>query len=872
VTIPIPRFSSRLTSFTAADKQVYTWKVIGIPDSTHSSLSATSIKVIADSDFGSHNGIGIFTLADRMPDFASQIVQNPIVQNNPVDQFSDRDNDMFPDWLEKAFGTSPDDPGSYPNFTLDSDQDGYADFLELFSGSKVDNAESKPQDTDPADLIPDMLQKRPEWRPELAFDDDKDGFPNQIEMIFRTDPRNNTSKPSISIKASAPVGTYFGGIRLNGQNWKRINFSLLSDTTGDFVFVDTTELEGIARNGVDLSVNCIWNNGEWVFYLGIVNGPNSGKFIKVRFHREGNNLRGPIDLADSKNGGGPYIGEFFASMDSIKDFNNLTNGLTNPIIINQNPQGTVNIGPPPADQVKRPDSGSVDMKLVMTFTVGEIPNVKVVLPDDSIFSDKPFWAPGQFPSLGFNLPGSTKQYRIEGNYHKINNPNGDTLVLVGIIEFNQNNPSGGTFRQAFNFVVFTTGITDLRKPGGTWTGWYRKPFASTNIQQGPKPYIGSKDSVNAALAKTQNAGIIMETQQIVTFSSAVQQPNTNVWTVKVDTSTFFIMEKVGDFLNVMIKVIDGKQYIVLSKGTSVQQNPNTNPQPPVFFTGDSSVVVAALVQAHDTVKIATQIPIIIMINPQSLHREISPQTGMPGRWVANDLKNANHQIVFLANPANPQQLQIEQNRPVVNDVVIQQNPNTDPQNPITNPLQPVFFKGDSSMIIAALALVNDSVKIAAPNPIFIRVNRVTVRREASPQPDQPGRWIADDIVNVNHKIAFLANPANPLQLLLEQNKPVVHDVVMQPAGIVPFTGDTSLVRTVLNSSNNQIVLVGNSNPITINPASLVKMVDPQNPDNVGYIVSAAGNPIDRFLFLGQEQNPSMLKMNGQTPVCSKVTI
>jgi hypothetical protein len=56
----------------------------------------------------------------------------------------------------------------------------------------------------------------------------------------------------------------------------------------------------------------------------------------------------------------------------------------------------------------------------------------------------------------------------------------------------------------------------------------------------------------------------METQQIVTFSSAVQQPNTNVWTVKVDTSTFFIMEKVGDFLNVMIKVIDGKQYIVLS--------------------------------------------------------------------------------------------------------------------------------------------------------------------------------------------------------------------------------------------------------------------------------------------------------------------
>jgi hypothetical protein len=768
LTIPIPKFSSRLSSFAVNDSVVYTWKVIGIRDTTAGAISSgAQINIIADSDFGSHGGIGMFTLMDKMPDIAAQMVQMPPVQNNNmVDQFADRDNDMFPDWIEKAFGTSPDDPGSYPNFTLDTDLDGYADFLEQLSGTKTDDVSSTPLDINPKDNIPDTLQRRPEWRPELAKDDDKDGFPNQIEMIFGTDPWNAASKPSKSIKASVPVGKYFGGIRINGQNWKRINFSLLSDTTGNFVFVDTTELEGIARNGVDLSEKLLWSNGEWVYFLGIVNGPNTGKFIKVRFHRDGNNLRGPVDLTDTKNGGGQCVGEFFASMDSIKDFNNLNSPATNPVITNPNQQGAVNLGPPPADQIKRPDSGSIDMRLELLFADNSIPKVKVVLSDDSIISENLFWSPGQFPSLGFNLPQSPKQYRVEGNYHKITSPAGDTLVLMGIIEFNQTNPAGGNFRQAFNYVVFLSGVTDLRKPNGTWKGWYRKPTAATTTgQQGPNPYIGPKDSVDAALKRTSNTGVILETQQVVTISSAVQAPNMNIWTAKVDTSTYFIMEKMGDYLNIMIKDVGGKLCIALS-------------------------------------------------------------TKGPG----------------TVGPQNPPQ----------------------PQNPVMK-----FFGGDSAAIIAALTLSENSVKVAAPNPFTIKVSPQSLRKEPFGQPVQY-RWIISNAQKPEEKLTFLASDSTLTKLLIDQNMPVVNNVPMQPVNMAPFIGDTTIVRTALNASNNQVKFMDpNANPITINPATLSMMIDPQDPQKKGISVTAAGNPNDRFVFVADEQNPQALKMNGTFPVVFK---
>ena len=45
--------------------------------------------------------------------------------------------------------------------------------------------------------------------------------------------------------------------------------------------------------------------------------------------------------------------------------------------------------------------------------------------------------------------------------------------------------------------------------------------------------------------------------------------------------------------------------------------------------------------------------------------------------------------------------------------------------------------------------------------------------------------------------------------------------------------------------------------------------NPDNPDEFGYVVSAAGNPADEFIFMGDMQDPQVLLMNGNRPVVFK---
>ncbi|MBN1577097.1 MAG: hypothetical protein JW913_11125 [Chitinispirillaceae bacterium] len=753
LTIPIPRFGSRLTSFTVNDSEVYVWKVIGIGDTTPSVIQpGAPVYIIADSDFGSHRGIGIFTLMDEMPDIANTLTQFDPGAQQPDDRFADRDGDMFPDWIEKAFATSQDDPGNYPNFTLDTDLDGFPDFLEQFAGSDPEDAASKPEDKDPADNIPDALQRRPEWRPELNIDDDKDGFPNEVEMLFGTDAWNADSKPSKSIKASVPVNTYFGGIKIGDQAWKRINFSLLSDTTGDFAFIDTTELEGIARNGVDLTVKLLWNNGEWVFCLGLVNGPNTGKFIKVRFHQDGSTLRGPADLADMENGGGPCIGEFFASLDSIKDFNNIGGATTGPIV-NPDQQGPLNIGPPPMDRVKRPDSGSVDMTLVLSFAENGEPGVVAYVNIDTVSFDRPFWSPGQYPSIGCNAPESPNRYRLEGSLYRITNPAGtaDTLVLMGIIEFNGDDGNGGVFRENFDYIVFITGVNDPKRPAGTWNGWYTKPIGP--VSQGPNPFIGTKDSIDAALTRTGNKGLVMETQQIVTIASVAQEGN--IWTAKADTSAYFIMEKMGDFLSVMFKIIDDKPYIVLAgKG----QGMGPGPMMPLF-AGDSSTIVAALSASSNQVKVAAPNPFVITVDPATLRRE-QPQGAPEAQWVVAESGQTNHLVAFASVDNDPGTLRTEENKPVVIDIM-------------TGPGNMVPFTGDSTVIVAALNNSNNRVMPEGTNVNPIEVDPSSLKRMQDPGSTQQSGWVVSASGNAADEFIFMGDVQNPQTLVMNGTMPVV---------------------------------------------------------------------------------------------------
>lgn len=745
---PIPMFGARLSSFSVDDSDVYVWKVMGIKDSVASAISAGEpVHIIADSDFGSHRGIGIFTLLDEMPDIAMNLTQFDPAANTGDDRFADRDGDGYPDWIEKAFATSPDDPGDYPNFTLDTDQDGFADFMEIFAGSDPEDKESKPTDAEPKDNIPDALQTRPEWRPELNIDDDGDGFPTELEMIFGTDPWNPDSKPSKSIKAAVPVNTYYGGIRIGDQEWKRINFSLVSDTSGNFAVIDTTELKGIARGGVDLTVKLFWNNGEWVFFLGVVDGPNTGRFIKVRFHNDGMYLRGPVDLADMVNGGGPYIGEFVASVEEIDDFENI-GGPVDPMINPDDPDAPLNLGPPPMEMFDRPEDEREDMTLILAFPENAPPEVKVEIPDNTIEFENPFWAPGQFPALGCDAPNTSAMYHLEGNLHRIGDPasDDDSLVMVGVLEFDVEDPNGGIFRERYDYIVFLKNPDDARRPAGTWNGWLIKPQMMVN--QGPNPYIGPPDSVEAALSRTDNKGFVKETGEIVTIESTSQ--DMNIWTATSGEDSYFIMEEMGDFLSVMFEEVDGTLYIVLSSSGGGMGGPGE------LYSGDSASIVAALDASNNEVTVNAPNPFVITVDPSTLHKRTTLE-GMV-QWVVADAEMSDHRVIFLAVDGDPEQLRIE-DRPMVFEMM--------------NGPGPVPFEGDSMTIVTALENSNNEVQPDDPNASVLTVDPESLHRMPAPDGSDQFGWAVAVSDNPDDIFVFLADPAEPMTLILKSNRPAV---------------------------------------------------------------------------------------------------
>lgn len=767
--VPLPMFNARLTSFAVNDSDVYIWKVIGLEDSTASAIKAnTMLHILADSDFGSHGGIGIFTLLDEMPDISMDLNQfNPEAQ--PMeDMFADRDGDFFPDWIERAYGTSPDDAGSRPNFTIDSDNDGYPDFMEEFAGSDPEDETSKPEDSNPGpDNIADQLQARPEWDPILNMDDDGDGFPNEIEMLFGTDPWNGDSKPSKSLKPSVPVNTYYGGIKTDDGVWKKINFSLISDTTGNFAYIDTTELQGIARGGVDLSVKLLWGGGEWVFYLEVVEGPNTGRFIKVRFTRQGNELRGPVDLADMVGGGGPYIGEFFASTDSMVDLNSIGGGdPTNPID-NPDPQGELHLGPPPPERMERPAENADDMQLVLTFPESGDIGVEAVFEDGSITFEPPFWSPGQYPSLGCNQPGPAfdgkiKNFHLEGDLYKTED---GTLALVGFFECDvQEDEAGGFIHERFDFTVTIADVDDPHGPSGTWNGWHVNLDEPTMM--GPNPFIGTKDSVDAALERTSNMGIIMDSDETVTIDSASQDPNMNVWIAFAGDGKYYIMEVMGDFASVQIKDIDGTPYIVLSgEGGGIMM-----PMP--FFSGDRETIMAALSESSLQVKVNDPNNSIITVDTSTLHTETLEGNSEPS-WVINE-DGTDRTVVFTAQDDDVTVLRFEDEMPLVMDFGM--GPGMDM----------VPFNGDSALIVEALEASGNMVMPAdapQPTPIPVAPNTLMWAQETG-KPEHQG-WVVQEDGNEANLFVFIGLMDNPGDLQMDNTGTTPMPMVFKVDSVEP---------------------------------------------------------------------------------------
>ncbi|MBN1984415.1 MAG: hypothetical protein JW795_23015, partial [Chitinivibrionales bacterium] len=665
--VPLPSFTMKIDSFSIHDSDVYVWKIVAVNDTSFATIANNTFMVIKDSDFGNHGGgVGIFTLLDKMPNITQ--TTTPIIPQQNVDQFRDSDNDRYPDWIEIAFGTRPQDPGSFPNFTLDNDQDGFADFLEKAVGTNPDSASSKPVDLSPANGIPDSLERLPSWRPVLSVDDDGDKFPNEIETLFGTDPWNPNSKPSMSIKPSVSIGKYYGALIL-GQNTSQptrnyIKVTFSSDTSGDFANIDSTTVEGVAKSGVNIKVKLTFMSGEWVFYIPFDNGMNAGKFIKVRYQNRNGIICGNVDLADMENGGGPFIGQFAASTDSTKA-NQITpdgnNNMINP------PNNQVNLTLPPAEALVPPiDSLRHYLGLSLAFSDTAPPRATLYLTsgvDSALVAQQIYWNPGQWPALGFDIAMGVDFYHIDANLFK----KGDSLVLNGFFKFIKQSVPGQNENQGNAFtLILPGGAANFQKPTGRWSGWYRVKTAENN-NSGPLAFIGTRAVLEAALAKTNNKAVIMGQQQIFTIDSIKRQGDAlnGPWAAHTlpNNQWSMILEKPGDYKNVYIIPVPGTSdtAIALAQGGGGDdQNKDFVP-----FTGDSTIIVNRLGQVNNTVTVAQEPPIQITVVPQSLHREGQAPNQI---WVINSQvrRGQPQRYVFLGNKENTTQLMIDQNqRPVV---------------------------------------------------------------------------------------------------------------------------------------------------------------------------------------------------------------
>ncbi|RJY14954.1 YSIRK-type signal peptide-containing protein, partial [Streptococcus pseudopneumoniae] len=112
------------------------------------------------------------------------------------DETADTDGDGFPDKVEKAEGTDPNDPKSNPD-TKDTDGDGFPDKVEKAEGTDPNDPKSNPdtKDTD-GDSFPDVVEKDAGSDPNDKnstpdnVDTDKDGFPDVVEKDAGTDPND----------------------------------------------------------------------------------------------------------------------------------------------------------------------------------------------------------------------------------------------------------------------------------------------------------------------------------------------------------------------------------------------------------------------------------------------------------------------------------------------------------------------------------------------------------------------------------------------------------------------------------------------------------------------------------------------------------
>jgi Bacterial Ig-like domain len=831
--VPLPKFTTRLTSFDTT--KVFVWKVVGIADSTASSLT-NQLNIIADSDFRPAAQPGYFTLATIFPNISNMTTTQTTITNNEV---SDSDRDGFPDWIEKVLGTRPFDAASKPELLIDSDNDGIADFFESGFGTNPEDSLSKLIDAN-VNHIPDTLEKLSTWDLRLAKDSDNDKWPDEIEILLNTDPWNQASLPKTYSKGAAPVGSYIGKFLVQADNKEfNVAFTIGIDSLGKaYVVLDSTSLE-IVRPGEKVALSFMY--GEWVFYYKMTAGLNVSKFLKFRANARYQEIEGNVDMSDQLNGGGPLVGRFKARTDG-QVISLLNNSSTT------NPPQTTGVTLPPIDVINLFSNPPTDAKpAVLQFskdsTSGKL-FVKMKIADKEITSADVVWQPQTFPMYIVKFATDSGEIRIEGGLFK----DAGGVYLSGPF-FKKN-------IQQFMLAVKSTTATP-ENPIGSWNGYARNTQATTpTTTTGPLAFIGTRATVDSAVKSTGRKALSLVDS--TTFYIKEYWMEGVIWKCKdsLSQTVYQIIEKPNDPQNVFIGTSkDGSSCVVVRPEGGIQQPENLVP-----FTKDLGAVKTAVQLAGNVVK--TIIPNSTFFGETTVNiasiRKVQ-RNGPDSVIVANSQADSTKVFVFMAVQTS-MLLKLIDNKPLVSEMQTTQSG-----------FKTVTYYGAKDPIITALnASANKVLAIGDSGRQFdASVNSTTLISLVDSLNQGKTLYRIKDAMDSTIGYVFLADSATGM-LVINNNRPVVRKIsiiVQSQSRLVPFTGNQSVINTALAAGLNIVkVMQPNSavmNEVSVNPSSLISVVT-QNTSVFIYKIKGASDTLT-YVFMADSAS-GLLKVLDNKPI------
>jgi hypothetical protein len=886
--VPLPGFGSRLDTLRPED--AYVWKVVGLPDSVATSISAGEpLQVLADSDFGNRGmKMGIFTLGDVMPDL-TEIMHGP--RPDEGDFFGDRDGDMVPDMMEMAYGTDPDDPGSWPNFAVDSDLDGYPDFMEIFDGSDPEDKASVVVDED-GNFIADALEdeSRAEWNERFAADDDGDGVPTEIEFLFGTDPWDPNSKPKPIVKGAAPAGTYHGIFSIEtSQDQFRLTVTLYEDSGKAMATIDSSELKTMAINR---RVPLRFEFGEWTFRYPITSGPNEGKSLKFRLkpfvnHDGAKAVEGPVDILDPGMDGGPYLGRFFASTSGDID-----PGMQ-PAPSPMPGQHTGALPLPPPELFDAPDS--LRMPISLTFSVstdGDVTDALLLTAEgEELQADFIYWQPGAWPAMKCEFPLDDGFVNMPGDLFQA----GDTLFLAGPVDVEENG-----MMQHFDFVLHKTGMTSPDNPEGEWHGFLIEQHMKDQMPMGgPLPFIGTSDTVAAALARTDSTGMMERDSSTAAITRAYRDNNMGgMWFVETsDGSILVILEDPQDQPHgILFGESNGALAIMLRDESLGGATPM--PMGPAPFDGSLSTIESALAASDRQVMVMepdNPQGYVATVNDARIEQFTDPMNPEMMSWVIEDYADPAIWYIFFGDPTDFSQLQLDNGMPVVgrleqapgshHDDTLMPGDTTMPGDTIVpgdstgwqGGYEPPPYHGAESALVNALQSAQNEVWLfegSLDAMSATTVDPATLKDIYPPEFNGQPAWIGQEYAS-SGDVVFLGDSGDQsLPLILDERLVVAwfdntHPGDSGAGALEPFTGALADLEAALDASSNIATMHDPHSTSWFDVSIDRQTLHGEQPADMNgetiYVAADAADPALAYVFLGDPADPTQPLLRAGKP-------